>query len=45
MGPGKTPGQSVTIQTHSAVADPGFPVGVGVHPLGGAWTSDMGTFR
>ena len=26
-----------------AVADPGFPVG-GVHPLGGAWTSDAGAF-
>ena len=28
-----------------SVADPGFPVGGGVHPLGGAWTSDMGTFQ
>ena len=27
-----------------AVADRGFPVGGGVHPLGGAWTSDVGTF-
>ena len=22
---------------HEAVADPGFPVGGGVHPLGGGW--------
>ena len=28
----------------TAVADPGFPVGGGVDPLGGAWTSDMGAF-
>ena len=27
----------------SSVADPGFPMG-GMHPLGGAWTSDVGTF-
>ena len=29
----------------NSVADPGFPVGGGVHPLGGAWTSDAGTFQ
>ena len=36
------------LKTHEtlwhAVADPGFPIG-GVHPLGGVWTSDVGTFR
>ena len=34
----------MTIQLKSLpVADPGFPIG-GMHPLGGAWTSNVGTF-
>ena len=33
------------ISCGSSVADPGFPVGGGVDPLEGAWTSDLGTFR
>ena len=27
------------------VVDPGFPVGGGVDPLGGVWTSDVGAFQ
>ena len=30
--------------TTATPADPGFPVGGGVHPLGGVWTSDAGAF-
>ena len=30
-------------QMHHTVADPGFPYG-GVHPLGGAWTSNTALF-
>ena len=30
---------------HIAVADPGFPVGGGRAPIGGAWTTNVGTFQ
>ena len=29
---------------HLAVADPGFPIGVGVDIIGGACTPEVGTF-